>query len=129
VQDRPTRHELLDALRRFLDEEIVPSVEGRRQFLARVAANLLRTIDRELELEEEHLAREWAGLDGLLGVEPRPSGLAASPAALRRRNEALCDRIRAGEADAGPARERYLAHVRTVVRDKLSVTNPAYIEG
>lgn len=129
MQDRPTRHELLDALQRFLDEEIVPHAEGRRQFLARVAANLLRTIDRELALEEEQLEREWLGLDGLLGAEPRPSGPAATREALRRRNEALCARIRAGEADAGPARERYLAHVRAVVRDKLRVTNPAYSEG
>lgn len=129
MQDRPTRHELLDALQRFLDEEIVPHAEGRRQFLVRVAANLLRTIDRELALEEEHWQQEWEGLDALLGPEPRPAGFAATCEALRRRNEALCARIRAGDADAGPLRERCLAHVRGVVRAKLQVTNPAFIEG
>lgn len=127
MQDRPTQHELLDALQRFLDDEIVPHTDGRRQFLARVAANLIRTLDRELMLEEEHVQREWVSLDALLGPEPQPALPSAMRDALRRRNEALCVRIRAGEADAGATRARYLAHVTTVVRDKLSVTNPGYL--
>ena len=55
MQDRPTVHELLDALGRFLDEEIVPATDGRRQFLARVAANVARMVDRELAAEETQL--------------------------------------------------------------------------
>ncbi|HZQ35211.1 MAG TPA: DUF6285 domain-containing protein [Dehalococcoidia bacterium] len=125
MQDRPTQHEILDAVQRFLDEDVVPATEGRRQFLVRVAANLLRTLDRELALEEAQLAREWDGLNALLGEEPAPAGHAALCDALRRRNAALCDRIRAGEADEGEARARILAHVRRTVQEKLAVTNPA----
>src|SRR5579883_2572696 len=85
MQDRPTVHELLDAVQRFLDEEIVPNTEGRRQFVARVSANVLRMIDRELTLEDEHQAREWGALDALLGPAALPSERAARHAALRTR--------------------------------------------
>lgn len=126
MQDRPTIHELLDAVQRFLDEEIVPHTDGRRQFIARVSANVLRMVDRELQAEETHLAREWAALDGVLGRAEPPAGRAATLAALRERNEALCARIR--DEGAGDSAEwaRIVACVRQTVQDKLSVTDPDY---
>jgi alpha-D-ribose 1-methylphosphonate 5-triphosphate synthase subunit PhnI len=126
MQDRPTVHELLDAVQRFLDEEIVPNTEGRRQFVARVSANALRMIGRELLLEEEHQAREWAALDTLLGPAQQPAGRAARASALRNRNDELCARIRAGSFDDGPAHAAVVASVRQSVQDKLAVTDPAY---
>jgi uncharacterized protein DUF6285 len=129
MQDRPTAHELLSAVWRFLDEEIVPATEGRRQFLARVAANVLRTVDRELEGEERHAAAEWASLDALLGVEVMPQAAAERRSALLRRNQALCERIRGGALDRADGLEpRLLEHVRRTVADKLVVTNPAWLE-
>jgi very-short-patch-repair endonuclease len=125
VQDRPSQHEILDAVQRFLDDEVVPVTQGRTQFLVRVAANLLRALDRELTLEETQLAREWDGLNALLGAEQPPAGREALREALRRRNAALCERIRAGAADEDEARARILAHVRRTVQEKLAVTNPA----
>jgi hypothetical protein len=127
MQDRPTAHELLTAVRRFLEEEVVPHTDGRRQFLARVAANTLAIVEREIALEEEHLQREWQGLQALLGPEETPPTRAALRAAVRHRTEELCARIRAGAADEGPWAEAVIAHVRATVRDKLSVTNPALL--
>jgi len=126
MQDRPTLHELLRAVESFLRDDVVPATEGRRQFLARVAANAIGLVERELQGEAEHAAREWAGLDALLGAEPMPGGRDALAAAVRARNEELGARIRAGEYDAEPA--ALLAHVRATVRDKLLVTNRAYLE-
>ena len=126
MQDRPTVHELLDAVQRFLDEEVVPNSEGRRQFVARVSANVLRMIDRELLLEDVHQAREWAALDALLGPAPLPPERAARLAALRQRNDELCVRIRNGAFDEGPAYAAVVASVRQSVQDKLAVTDPAY---
>lgn len=126
MQDHPTIHELLDAVQRFLDEEIVPNTDGRRQFLARVSANVVRMVDRELRTEEEHLAREWSALDTVLGPAEPPAGRAAMLAALRGRNESLCDRIRGGSTDDGPDWARIVACVRQTVQDKLSVTDPEY---
>ncbi|OGO52451.1 MAG: hypothetical protein A2148_02750 [Chloroflexi bacterium RBG_16_68_14] len=128
MQDRPTYDELLAAVERFLDEEIVPNSEGARRFHGRVAANVIRIVRRELEREEEQLAGEWAGLDGLLGPAEQPQGRSALRDAIAARTEELCGRIRAGEADSGPFRAAVLAHLRRAVRDKLLVSNPAWLE-
>lgn len=127
MQDRPTYDELLAALERFLDEEVVAHAEGAPRFHARVAANTVRIIRRELEQAEEQLDREWAGLDALLGAGARPATLRALRDAIATRTAELCERIRAGDRDAPPFRDAVLAHVRQTVRDKVLVTNPGWL--
>ena len=127
MQDRPTYDELLAAVERFLSQEIVPNTEGARRFHARVAANVLGIVRRELEREEEQLAAEWAGLDGLLEPAKPPEGRAALRKALGARTADLCERIRAGEADAGPFREAVVRLVRQTIQDKLLVSNPGWL--
>jgi hypothetical protein len=128
MQDRPTYDELLAAIEHFLDTEIVPNLPGSRGFHARISANAIRIIRRELELEESHLAAEWSGLDELLGLEGLPQDRAALKTELRRRNEALCSRIRlAADEDAAFIRS-VMSHVRSVVADKLRVTDPELLE-
>jgi hypothetical protein len=129
MQDRPTVFELLKGIKNFLDSEIVPNTDGRRQFLARVASNTVTIIERELATEEEQLEREWQGLQTLLGAEAEPVKLSELRAAVRRRTEELCARIRAGDADEGPWADAVAAHVRMTVQDKMSVTNPGYMSG
>lgn len=124
MQDRPTITELLDAVRGFLERDAVEALDGTAKFHARVAANVLAIVARELELETEHLAAEWQRLDALLGSAPMPTDLAERRAALGARTGELCDRIGRGEADAGPFRDAVLAHVRATVREKLAVANP-----
>ncbi|MDO8615007.1 MAG: DUF6285 domain-containing protein [Dehalococcoidia bacterium] len=124
MQDRPAFGELLAAIEHFLDAEIVPNVPGSRGFHARVAANAIRIIRRELELEDEVLAAEWAGLDAILGPEDRPVARDAARAALRAREARLCERIRDGEADSGVFAARVAGHVRRTVRDKLRASDP-----
>ena len=120
MQDRPTYDELLAAVEHFLDAEIVPNAPGARGFHARVAANAIRTVRRELQHEDAQLAAEWTGLDRLLGPSDMPTGREALRTALRARNEQLCELIRTGEADDAAV----LDHVRGVVRSKLAVTDP-----
>jgi len=127
MQDRPTFDELLAAIEGFLEKDVMPNSEGARRFHARVAANTLRIVRRELAGEDEHLAAEWQGLDALLGAAERPERRAELREAIRERNAALCDRIRSGEADSGPLREAVYGHVRRTVRDKLRVTNPGWL--
>lgn len=124
MQDQPTILELLDAVRGFLEKDAVEALDGTAKFHARVAANVLAIVMRELELEPVHLAAEWQRLDQLLGVETAPAAPDALRDALRARTEALCARIRAGEADAGACRAAVLAHVRATVREKLAIANP-----
>ena len=126
MNDRPSAAELLAAVERFLEESAVPGLEGPARFHARVAANVVRIVARELATEEEHLGREWEGLAALLPADPTPpgGGREALREALLARNEELVRRIRAGEADAGPWREALLAHLARVVADKLDVARP-----
>jgi hypothetical protein len=128
MHDRPTVPELLQAVTLLLDDELVPHLTGSRQFYARVAANVLRTVMRELEQEEEQLAAEWNGLNELLSLAERPATRTALREAIGVRTEELCERIRRGEADTGPYREQVVAHVRQTVRDKLLVSNPGWLK-
>ena len=127
MQDRPSYDELLGAVERFLEREIMPNVEGSRRFHARVAANTLRIVRRELEREEVQLAAEWGGLCELLGAAERPAERAALREAIRSRTAELCERIQRGDADGGGFRGAVLSHVRRSVRDKLLVTNPGWL--
>jgi aminoglycoside phosphotransferase (APT) family kinase protein len=47
---RPTASELLDAVREFLADQVMPGTDGQLAFHARVAANVLGIVARELEL-------------------------------------------------------------------------------
>lgn len=88
MNDRPTAAELLAAVERFLEETAVPGLEGPARFHARVAANVVRIVARELATEDAHLAREWDGLAALLADDAEPP---AARAALRRRCAARAD--------------------------------------
>lgn len=129
MHDRPSVDELLRAVELMLDEQFVPTLDGARKYNARVASNVIKMIRRELRDEESQLDAEWRGLDVLLGPEQRPATLDGLRQATRTRNEALVERIREGDADAGEFRARVLAHVRDVVHAKLEVSNPGWLEG
>lgn len=125
MNDRPTAAELLAAVERFLEETAVPALEGPAKYHARVAANVVRIVARELATEDEHAAREWDGLAALLGASDAQPGVRdALRDAVVARNEELVRRIRAGEADAGPWRDALIAHLSRVVADKLDVAQP-----
>ncbi len=128
MQDRPTMMEYVQAVTHFLDEEAVPNLTGSRQFYGRVAANVLRAVMRELENEEHDLTAEWERLNQLLPAQERPSAPSELRKAIQQRTHDLCQRIRQGDADAGPYRQQVLAHVRECVREKLLVNNPQWIK-
>jgi len=114
--------ELLAAVRRFLEREVVPRLEGPDRFHARVAAHVVGMVAREIETEEGQLLGEWRRLGDLLGgAGARPASRQELRGALASRSRELALRIRAGEADAGSWRERVLDHLRQTVADKLDV--------
>lgn len=125
MNDRPTAEELLRAVERFLEREVVPRLDGVPKFHARVAANVVAMVAREIETADAHERGEWLRLGELLGSdEPCPEGREARRDALAERNRALVARIRAGDADAGPFRTELLAHLRRTVAEKLEVAKP-----
>lgn len=130
MQDRPSYSELLAAVQHFIEHDALPVLDGPKKFHARVAANVLAIVQRELQHEDEQLRAEWMRLDELLGsAEPLLTERHALTTRLRERTEQLCARIRHGEADSGPWRPLVLAHVRQTVTDKLIVANPKFLGG
>ncbi len=108
--DVPSAPELLDAVREFLESEVIPHTEGRRRFEARVAANVVTMVQREMILGPAQSAAHAERLHRL-GVTD---------------DGALAMAIRSGElAERG---EEVRAAVRATVADKLRVANPAYLE-
>jgi aminoglycoside phosphotransferase (APT) family kinase protein len=65
--DMPRADELLGSVRDFLRGEVMEGTRGRTRFLARVAANSLDIVGRELALGPAARARELEGLRALLG--------------------------------------------------------------
>jgi hypothetical protein len=131
MQDRPSVLELLRAVREFLEDDLVPTLEGRRRFHALVAGNVLAIVERELQGEEEQLGRQWDRLAELFALDraARPAAVSALRATVRDLETRLVERIRAGEADVGDFAGRVRAHVRAAVVEKLAVANPRYLEG
>ena len=128
MQDRPTYAELLEAVQHFLETDAVPALEGPKKFHARVAANVLAIVRRELESEDTQLRAEWERLRALLGLAGGPpTDRAELRRQVRQHTAALCERICSGDADAGSWRSAVVAHVRQTVEDKLRVANPKYL--
>jgi aminoglycoside phosphotransferase (APT) family kinase protein len=63
VNGRPTARELLDAVHGFLLDDVVPGTTGRISFHARVAANVIAIVERELAQElRAPTGDDWASL-------------------------------------------------------------------
>jgi alcohol dehydrogenase class IV len=129
MQDRPTSIELLEAAADFVDREIVPAIEGARQFQARVVANVMRIVAREIQQEDPAARIEVKALARLLGRDaPHLHSLEDLRKASASMVEELSARIRAGDADSGSWRSEVLSVVRQSVEDKLRIANPRYLE-
>src|SRR6185503_9023256 len=60
LHGRPTARELLDAVRGYLTEDVMPNTTGRLSFHARVAANMLAIVERELaQRPVDHTGTDW----------------------------------------------------------------------
>lgn len=108
--DTPSAADLVVAVREFLERDVLPATTGRVSFHARVAVNVLATVERELALAPELVSRHRQRLAQLgFGSDAE---LAAA--------------IRAGDVDG---RWDEVAHaVRASVVDKLRVANPGYLD-
>jgi uncharacterized protein DUF6285 len=125
MQDRPDAAELAQAVREFIETEVLPRIDDPRlRFRALVAVNGLGILEREIALGAPLVRREVGSLARLLGhADPLPDDLEE----LRRRgselNRELALRIRAGDIPEGT-----LAHLVATVADKLRVASPRYLE-
>jgi hypothetical protein len=105
---RPTAAELVAAVADFLDNDVRSATEGQVNFHARVAANVLRIVERELT---DDSAAEVTDRLAELGFADE-ARLAAA--------------IRAGELDDRAS--EVLPMLRLLVRHRLAVAHPGYDE-
>jgi len=100
---------LVEAVREYLENDVMAATDGRVKFHARVAVNVLGMVERELALGPDQAARHRVGLASL-GLTDE-AGLAAA--------------IRLGEL--GPEDPGVRSVLTETVRSKLEVANPAYL--
>lgn len=109
LHGRPTAAELVAAVADFLDGDVRDATTGQVNFHARVAANALRMVQRELQgadrAGEVHAALQRLGY-------PDEAHLAAA--------------IRRGDLDARPA--ELSDCLRTLVSHRLAAAHPGYDE-
>lgn len=110
LHDTPTSAELVEAVREFLEGEVLNALEGSKAFQTRVAINTLKIVQRELEAGGADVAAHRARL-ATLGYAD---------------DETLAAAIRSGSEDdrLGEVTDAVLDSVRA----KLEVANPRYLQ-
>lgn len=108
----PNAAELLAAVRQFVETDVQRELKGRSQFHARVAANVLRILERELALRPSETERQ--AFNAYFGE-------ALPPRAAQNR---LAGAIRAGTlTESSPG---LLDLLQTITLARLAADNPAY---
>ena len=114
MQDPPTITELLAATAAFLREVAVPQLAGHASFHARVAANALDIVKREIELRPAAERDEHARLRALLHVDGSTEEL----------NALLSRRIATGELDLQTP--GLAEHLWATTLAKVAIDQPTY---
>jgi hypothetical protein len=114
MMDQPSALELVTAVREFIEKHAMPELQGRTAFHARVAANALAIVARELESGPGAGKEERAGLEALLGRQ----------GSLDELNRDLCRRVRAGTLAVD---DKALAkHLTQTTLAKVAIDQPTY---
>lgn len=106
---RPTAAELVAAVADFLDHDVRDAVTGQVNFHARVAANALRMVQRELLAQHASEVTDVIAALAALGVADETN---------------LADAIRGGAMD--DRGEDLLSCLRMVVSHRLAAAHPGY---
>lgn len=112
--EHPRAEELVEAVARWIDS-IRSELPPRDAFLARVAANVLGVVRRELIQGPAAEAAAVERLSALLGEEGDLAAL----------NADLCERLRAGEMDAQTP--GLLAALKANITDQIAIDQPNYV--
>jgi hypothetical protein len=113
---RPEPSFLLERVRRYLEDELIETLDGYHRFQCRVAANVLAMVERELLLAGEVRREEAERLSALLGREGDLETL----------DRALAEGLRDGTI--GLDHPGLLRHLERSARDALRISNPRWLE-
>lgn len=142
MQDLPKATTLLAAVGQFIDEKVMPEMDGRNAFHARVARNVLAIVEREIRYGAAFSATQRQRLldiltrkgDGILADQP-PTQAAASTdttsqtdsepmPSIETLNRVLCDRLHSGAIAYDDALIR--DHLKKTIMGKLAIDQPKY---
>ena len=129
--DQPNISQLLQAVRGYLQNEVVPAnqVDGKQPEAALLAIRILSMVEREIQMDADHLKAEWARLNFVQNTTPTiPADSNEAKAALTERNRKLCEEITAGRYDYAPARAALFEHLLMTTRAQLEVANPDFLQ-
>ena len=134
TQPRPTAPEMLEAVRTFLTDELLPTLDGRLRFHTRVAANALETIERELADGPAASAAERQRLLAILGgpagglddTGDRSDDTDVGGASVDVLSRELAGRIRAGTIDIDDP--LLLDHLTRTAGADVAIANPRWLE-
>jgi hypothetical protein len=114
MREQPSAAELIEAVAEFISRDLMPTLEGRLAFHARVSVNVLSIVRRELALRPRADQAETSRLVALLEAAGDADTL----------NAELCRRIAEGEIAADdPA---LIEHLWATTLDTLAVDQPTY---
>ena len=114
-QSIPKAAVLLEAAVKYLETELMPTLDGYHRFQTRVTVNVLNTVRREFELRGAQAEAERSRLAAILGHEGDVETLSIE----------LAERIRAGAIAIDDPALR--AHVRQSLADALAINNPKWL--
>jgi hypothetical protein len=125
TQPRPTTAELVEAVREFLTAEVAPALDGRLRFHAKVAANALAIVERELADGPAAEHDEGDRLRRLLAAAGAPTASdAGEPLDTEALARGLATLLRAG---AIPLDDPALVdHLRRAARADVAIANPSW---
>ncbi|MCE9522471.1 MAG: DUF6285 domain-containing protein [Alphaproteobacteria bacterium] len=114
MMDQPSAIELIMAVREFIEKHAIPQLQGHTAFHARVAANALAIVERELDQGAQANADEHARLTHLLG----------QAGTLAELNKELCRRIRSNAISWDDP--TLVRHLRQATLAKVAIDQPKY---
>ena len=124
MHNTPTPDELLEVVARYLTEVAMPLLPPAAAFHARVAANAVSVVRRQIALAPAQEAAERARLAALLGSAMPEEAVPVADGGLVQANQALSQAIAQGRvALDDPA---LLAHLWQTTLDRLAVDQPGY---
>src|ERR1700749_3817582 len=112
MMDQPSMLELVKAVQSFIETRAMPELKGHTAFHARVAANALGIVARQIEQGDRAASVEREGLVGLLGHD----------GTLEELNRELCKKIRDGAM--GLETPGLADHLTKTTKDKVAIDQP-----
>jgi hypothetical protein len=114
-QRLPPATTLLQASADYLEHELLPTLAGYHRFQTRVSINVLRTVQRELQLAPAHEAAEQTRLAALLQQGGDLEAL----------NQMLAETLAEGRMPLDAP--GLVEHLRQTLREGLAINNPKWI--